>query len=425
MKKTTLVVSAILALSVATPAFAAMQMTGSLEGGYTVWNGDYRDMNPVHDGQLTIKAQEGRSWSAETQLKDLAGNPKLGEYQINFNDPLFNLTVWGNEKELTAKADPLGFVESKAQYDGVLKARLGVGPITADMQDDGHGFLFAEKAIGKNTFGVAAHSYLPIKGEPQTAVGYVRTNIDRIALDAELGMTVAAGIKEDNVGFGVRAVAPILPNVTGTVSYKNRPVNFDVTDVEDEVVRGVNELFAEAKYDANGMMLAGSITDKTGVVESHKLAAKAAMMDVEAEAAYTTDRSDYATTELSLAHSRTLVPGVLSVTGNLGYKADKDGVVYEQTNLHEDENEEIYLAGGATSYTKVQVDGKYTGVAKLTVEPGFTYVKGDNKQDFFRIGGKAGYQISPNGTLTAEYAQESKSGIAYDSKLGVGYEVKF
>lgn len=446
MKKIVVTVAAALALSSTVPAFAAMQMAGKLNGGFEVWNHRYENLGPEADGSLYIAAKENGGWTAEAEIKNLESAAQLGKYKVEFTDPLFKMTFWGNEKEVAAKSDPLGFIESAAEHDGVLKARATVGPVVVDVQDPAQpdpadenydpyarAFLFAEKSMDNNTIGLAAHSQLPSKDNGVTVLGYGRTNVSTMTLDGEIGITNAPGVTDKNVGWGVRAAAPLTDNITGMASYKSRPVNFDVTDND---AQGINELYAEAKYTGKNMTLIGSMKDEKGVdlnnmnvawddeaVDSQTLTAKAIMPNTEAEVSRVTDLTVSPTNTISVTHSRTIAPA-LAVTGNVELKSDRDGVQYEQASLA-DEDVSVKYFNNSNSYAKLAVNGKYTGIKKLTVEPALIYVMGQNDESYTQLGSKAGYQVSPNGKLTAEYAEEHVNGIFADSKLNMGYEVKF
>jgi len=423
MKKITVAVTAfVLALSLATPAMAAMQITGMLEGGYAIRTGDAAQLNPEQDGRFYISAQEN-GWHAEAEIKDLTEAAKFGPYKVEFVDPNFQLRAWGKGKVLNGMKDPMGFIESKGKHNGTLKTRLGVGPVVVDLQDDGQGFLFAEQQIQNHTLGVVAHSRLPVKDNGVTVLGYGRTNLANIALDAEVGITRAQDVTEKNIGYGVKAVAPITSDLLATVSYKARPENFAVTSDQ-----GVNELFAEAKYDGANIQLAGSMTDKKGAANNRTWKAQAELAAIEIEASTsrdTTDADDHPTNMVAVAHGRQINP-VFAANGRVELKSDLDGVTYKQKSLHNVDGMPYF---DTTGYAKVQLDGKYTGIAKLAIEPSLTYVMGrqvdDEARGYLRFGSKAAYQISPNGRLTAEYGRDHVNGVFNDSIVAAGYEVKF
>jgi hypothetical protein len=198
---------------------------------------------------------------------------------------------------------------------------------------------------------------------------------------------------------------------------------------DDNDIQGVNELYTEAKYEANGMKLVGSMTKEDGFsvgkneqIEFQTWAADATMSGVEAGVSHTTDLSENPTNKVTVKHSRQIAPA-FTVTGNVELKSDKDGVVYKQPSLHDADVDQTYF--NASNYAALQLDGKYTGVKKLTVEPKATLVKASEDHSYTRLGSKASYQVSPNGKLTAEYVNERINGEYNDSKLGANYEVKF
>jgi hypothetical protein len=399
-----------------------MQINGRLEGGYAIRTGDATNLNPEQDGSFYISAQEN-GWHAEAEIKDLTNAAKFGPYKVEFADPNFQLRAWGKGKELNSMRDPMGFIESKGKHDGILKTRLGLGPIVADLQDDGQGFLFAEQQIQNYTLGVVAHSQVPVTDNKVTVLGYGRTNIANIALDAEVGITRGQNVTEKNIGYGIKAVAPIVSDVVGTVSYKARPENFAVT--KDQ---GVNELFAEAEYNGDMVKLAGSMTDKTGATNNRTWKALAEVAAIEIEASTSRnplDENDHPTNMVSVAHGRQINP-VFAANGEVELKSDLDGITYQQKSLHNVDKTAYF---DTTGYAKVQVEGKYTGIAKLTVEPSLTYVMGrqvnDDARGYLRFGSKASYQVSPNGKLTAEYGRDHVNGAFNDSVVAAGYEVKF
>lgn len=411
-----------MALSMAVPAMAAMQIGGKLTGGYTVRNGNVTQLNPKQDGGFHISAQDN-AWHAEAEIKDLTTAAKFGPYKVEFVDPNFHLRVWGKGKKLNTMEDPMGFIKSEGKYDGILKTRLGVGPVVVDLQGDGHGFLFAEQQIQQHTLGVAAHGQLPLMENGVTVVGYGRTNLANIAVDAAVGITKAEGVAEKNIGYGVKAVAPLTSDLTATVSYKARPEHFAVTNDQ-----GVNELFAEAKYAGDSIVLAGSVTDKTGAVNNRtwKAQAEVAAVEIAADTSRNTaDADDHPTNTVTVAHGRQINPA-FAVNGKMELKSDLDGVTYEQKSLHNVDDTAYF---NTTGYAKLQLEGKYTGITRLTVEPALTYVMGrqvdDEARGYLRFGAKAGYQISPNGKLTAEYGRDHVNGVFNDSVVAAGYEVQF
>ena len=444
MKKIAVVLVASLALTMAVPALATevILKDGKLSGGFTINNGDTSQMNPKADAQvkLAAAANEEGGWSAEAELGNLIGTPKLEKYKVEFQDPLFRLTAWGKGKEIASKNDPFSFVKSNGKHAGTLKVRAEVAPVTVDVDDDSNLHLFAEQMISNHTLGIAAHTDLPLQ-DGITAVGYGKTSLSDVALTGAVGVTMKEGATDENIGYGVKAEAPIIPGVTAAVTYKSEPINFINA-------RNRDELKVEGKHEAALVRLSGSfahaVKSDTREMDNQVIEAvadwrgsdqnqgwdnqfkndkysKNVAPAVQAKVTQTRDGSQ-PTNELTVKGTMPVIPGRVWVNGQLKNVADADASLEAKVrNLANSEDIVLTTTG---RHTTVQTDGFIQATEKLSVEPGMLYMNAADA-DYLKLGAKAGYQIAPSGKLTAEYAQDYVSKETHDSRLGLGYEVKF
>ena len=129
MKRTSIVLVALLTVAVAVPALAEVSIQdGKVSAGFAVLNGDTGTLEKESDAELRLVGGEEGGWSAEAKLENLLTTPTLGEYRVEFHDPLFGVKVWGRGQEMTDMADPFEFIKSHKKHDGDFKVRAEVGP---------------------------------------------------------------------------------------------------------------------------------------------------------------------------------------------------------------------------------------------------------------------------------------------------------
>lgn len=445
MKKIAIALAASLALSVAAPAYAVGVILegGQLNGGFTVYNGDASNMHGEVDAKVDLGLQaEGLSAEAEV-TKLFSGTPTLGEYKVELYDPLLRVTAWGKGKEISDKQDPFEFVKSAEGHDGTIKVRAEAGPVAADLDDNGALFLFGEQEVSDHTLGAAVHRDLT-QGSGFTAVGYGKTTFADVALIGAVGMTMDEGVTDENIGFGIKAEAPVLPTLTAAVTYKSEPANFIGNKKE-------NALTVEGNHEAALTQASAAFTRTldaaNGDLVSDVLEATAnwrgsdANLDwddqfegdqyfnniapaIQAKVKQTRDNSEPAT-EFTVKGTMPLIANRLWVNGSLVNTIDEDSDLSAQvSNLAE--SADIVFAN-VRRHMMVQADGYFKASEKLALEPGAMYLTASNASDdtYVKLGGKASYQVAPSGKLIAEYAQDYVNKAAYDSKLGLGFEVEF
>jgi hypothetical protein len=443
MKRIAMVLVSALAVAVTVPVLATEVsiQDGKLSAGLTVLNGDTGTLKAESNAEVQLAASEEGGWSAQAKLENLTATPLLGEYRVEFHDPLFRITAWGKGHETSDQADPFEFVKSVKKHDGDFKVRADVGPLTVDLDDASNLHLFAEQAIGEHTLGVAAQNQLPLRNGV-SAVGYGKTQAAGLDITGALGMTVKEGVTDENIGYGVRAQAPIVPGVTGAVIYTSQPRNFvngrnrDELKIEAEhesaLVR-INGSYARAvqaddrQFDDEVIEAVGDWRSREGnpdwddQFESDQYFENVAPA-FQVRVKQTRDNSQ-PTHELTVKGTMPVVAGRMWVNGSLIHVADKDADLNAQvSNLAETGT--VALAGTAR-HTTFQADGYVQATQKLSLEPGMLYVTAGTAGDYLKLGAKAGYQVAPSGRLTAEYAQDYLKRKGNDSRLGVGFEVAF
>lgn len=443
MKRIAIVLVAALAVAVTVPVLATEigLQDGKLSAGFTVLNGDTSALKPESDAEVQLVAGEEGGWSAQAKLENLMATPTLGKYQVEFHDPLFGITAWGKGQETTDKSDPFEFVKSAKEHDGAFKVRAELGPLTVDLDDASNLHLFGEQAIGEHILGVAAQNQLPLNNGV-TAVGYGKTHAAGLDITGAVGMTVKEGVTEDHIGYGVRAQAPVVPGVTGTITYTSQPTNFINAKNHDELeikaehestLMRINGSYAKA-VKADSKQYDDEIIEAVGDWRAHE-------GNLDWDDQYENDQyfenvapalqvrakqirdSSQPTNELTVKGTAPVIAGRVWVNGSVVHVADTDADLdVEIDNLAKTGT--IALAGAAR-HTTVQADGYVQATDKLSLEPGMLYVTAGTAGDYLKLGAKAGYQVAPSGKLTAEYAQDFLERNANDSRVGVGFEVGF
>jgi hypothetical protein len=430
MKKMAIVLAAALAITVAAPAFATefIVKDGKLSGNYTITNGvlPTKANTSIGLGVATKGSENG--WSAEAELGSIIGNTlSLGKYKVAITDPLFNLTIWGKDKDVSDKNDPFSFVKSSRRYataDGNMKVRAEVGPITVDFEDDSDLYVFADKQIAGHNLGIAAHSDLPLATNGATVVVHDRTEVAGVNLTGSLGGRVQPGqnLGLNNLGIGVKAESaiPVMPNLKGVASYKSQPAGFNGKDQD--------ELFVEGTHETSQTKLAGSYTytmkssDRTQKVGDVITAAanwrgsannqkwddqfKAGKYQlnvapaVQASVVRASQPAQDPTTKLVVKGTMPIIPGQLWANGSMENQLEQKKTI-------------------------VSADAYYKMMEKLAVEPGMKITVQQGQDSQMNLGAKATYQVAKNGKLTAGYSINSTAGQKTGDQMNFGYEVKF
>ncbi len=442
MKRISIVLVALLTVAVAVPAAAEVSIQdGKVSAGFAVLNGNTGTLEKESDAELRLVGGEEGGWSAEAKLEDLLTTPTLGEYKVEFHDPLFGVQVWGRGQEMSEMADPFEFVKSDKKHDGDFKVRAEVGPVTLDLDDASNLRLYAEQAIGEHTIGLAAQNQLPLSNG-LTAVGYGKTQAAGVTVTGAVGMTVKEDVTDEHIGYGVRAEAPVIPGITGAVTFTSEPMNFingknrDQLKIEAEhenALRRVNGSYARAVQTSDRQYADQTIEaiadwrategnlDWDDQFESDRYFENLAPA-VQVRAKQRRDNGE-PTNELTVKGTMPVVADRLWMNGSVTHVADKDADLdIEVDNLA---NTGTVAFIGAERYTKLLAEGYVQATDKLSVEPGLLYVNAGEAGDYLKLGAKAGYQVAPSGKLTAEYAQDYLQKNANDSKMAVGFELGF
>lgn len=245
MKKT-LILTLVLVMALASTAFAGVNMEGEFK---LVWTQD-KDKLEWFNGASTFKPNaalkfkpnaSGKNWSfnstiASTEWWKAPGGGEAAipftveQYKLNIKDEYFTLNAWRRDW-VGDKGDPVGLLPTAGGWPhSADRVRLevpvaGVATITSDYEVQRKSiFTFVDFDVAGTPLGLR---YDRKFGDASDSVAaYAMLDFGVVEVQPIVGMTLTED-KEDNLGFGVRTIVPIVTDLKANINFKERQANFE------------------------------------------------------------------------------------------------------------------------------------------------------------------------------------------------------
>jgi len=264
--KRVLVITLVLVMAFASSAMAAVTLKGDFTA--TVEMDSFRVFTKPYTLEpkfgVTIgasnenKTDDVVNWdfSAGVNLTDSVF--ELGKYKLGLYDDYFDIWIWGNEQELTAKSTQFSLVSAgKKAAAGTMRARLAVpvmdlAKVTVDLTAPASVRAFVDvTALEGYNFSLG---YLREWSDEENVANVIAAGADTTiaAGDIDVNLEVGAGVNLAEelgfaVGFGVDAdvIEPL--NLEASVTHAN--ANWDGDDLTaGETVLGAGATYTEAAF---------------------------------------------------------------------------------------------------------------------------------------------------------------------------------